>query len=184
MNKMSVNSPSKYTSLARLILIQESNCVGENGIDYDAEELESLIWEKQRKKDDEQEARELARYNEEPEIEEMGFKVLSLLEKIEAGTHTGETETYLVKIDHKDHDGGSKFIKSLIDNFTEADKTRYKVIDGELFEVHVKELGDDDHSFPATTYWFKTYDMTRFRADLDQFNNDYCNWQKFYNLTA
>ncbi len=45
-----IRSPSKFTSLSRILQIKKDNCVGEGGKEYSLEELDALIVEKQNKK--------------------------------------------------------------------------------------------------------------------------------------
>lgn len=46
-----VKSPSKFTPLQTLKDIQVDNCIGKTGQEYQAEELQELIWEKESKND-------------------------------------------------------------------------------------------------------------------------------------
>lgn len=63
-NNRKVKSPSKYISLERLELIQTNNYIGETGQEYCAEEVDSLIWQKQ-SNNDEREVESLLRRFEE-----------------------------------------------------------------------------------------------------------------------
>ena len=46
-----VKTPSKFTALQTLKDIQVDYCIGKTGQEYQAEELQELIWEKESKND-------------------------------------------------------------------------------------------------------------------------------------
>lgn len=49
---MQVKSPSKFTSLARLLEIQDNRYIGKTGQEYFPSEIDSLIWKKQTENDE------------------------------------------------------------------------------------------------------------------------------------
>lgn len=49
---MQVKSPSKFTSLERLLEIQANNYLGKTGNEYHSAEIDSLIWKKQTANDE------------------------------------------------------------------------------------------------------------------------------------
>lgn len=56
----------KYATLKNLLAIQSNNYLGENGHDYDPQEIDDMIWQKQAKKDAQDLAKKLKELYEEP----------------------------------------------------------------------------------------------------------------------
>ena len=59
-----VKSPSKFTSYEKLLWIKENNYIGVNGQEYEACEVDSLLWQKESNSDESTVDKMIREYNE------------------------------------------------------------------------------------------------------------------------